>query len=79
MNQKLKQYLRFFIDHKQKDWPEWLVLAEFVINNKVHLATKISSFITNYERKLRMRADIKKKEKVEKVMEFVKRMNKKQK
>jgi len=22
MNQKLEQYLRFFIDHKQKDWPE---------------------------------------------------------
>jgi len=43
------------------------------------LATKISSFIANYERKLRMRADIKKKEKVKKVMEFVKRMNKMQK
>ena len=22
MNQKLEQYLRFFIDHRQKDWPE---------------------------------------------------------
>jgi len=22
MNQELKQYLRFFIDHRQKDWPE---------------------------------------------------------
>jgi len=22
MNQELEQYLRFFIDHKQKDWPE---------------------------------------------------------
>ena len=22
MNQKLKQYLRFFVDHRQKDWPE---------------------------------------------------------
>jgi len=22
MNQKLKQYLQFFIDHKQKDWQE---------------------------------------------------------
>jgi len=63
MNQKLKQYLQFFIDHRQKDWPEWLVLAEFVINNKVYLATKISSFIANYERKLRMRTDIKKKRK----------------
>jgi len=22
INQELKQYLRFFIDHRQKDWPE---------------------------------------------------------
>ena len=29
MNQELEQYLRFFIDHRQKDWPEWLASAEF--------------------------------------------------
>ena len=22
MNQELEQYLRFFVDHKQKNWPE---------------------------------------------------------
>jgi len=22
MNQELEQYLKFFVDHKQKDWPE---------------------------------------------------------
>jgi len=22
MNQKIEQYLRFFIEHRQKDWPE---------------------------------------------------------
>ena len=22
MNQELEQYLRFFVEHKQKDWPE---------------------------------------------------------
>jgi len=37
MNQKLEQYLRFFVDHRQKNWPEWLASAEFAINNKVHL------------------------------------------
>ena len=26
MNQELEQYLRFFVEHRQKDWPEWLVL-----------------------------------------------------
>ena len=27
MNQELEQYIRFFVDHRQKDWPEWLVSA----------------------------------------------------
>ena len=74
MNQELKQYLRFFIEYRQKDWPEWLTLAEFAVNNKVHTVTKVSPFVTNYKRELRMGGDIRRKEKVEKVMEFVKRM-----
>ena len=36
MNQELEQYLRFFIDHRQKDWPEWLVSAKFAVNNKCY-------------------------------------------
>ena len=34
MNQKLEQYLQFFVDYRQKYWSEWLVLAEFTANNK---------------------------------------------
>ena len=63
MNQELEQYLRFFVDHRQKDWPEWLVSAEFAVNNKAHTATKVLSFIANYGRELRMRGNIKKEEK----------------
>ena len=51
-------------------------MTEFVVNNKIHLATKISLFIVNYRRDLRMGADIRKKGKLEKVMEFVERMKK---
>ena len=76
MNQELEQYLRFFVDHRQKDWLKQLVSAEFVVNNKTHTATKVSSFIANYGRELRMGGDIRKKEKVEKVTEFVERMKK---
>jgi len=76
MNQELEQYLQFFVDHRQKNWPEWLALAEFVINNKVHSTTKISPFIANYRRELRIGADIRKKEKVEKATEFAERMKK---
>ena len=56
MNQELKQYLRFFVDHQQKDWPECLAGAEFAVNNKVHTATKISPFMANYGREMRMGA-----------------------
>jgi len=66
----------FFIDHRQKDWPEWLVTAKFAINNKIYLATKVSLFIENYGRKLRIRADIRRKGKVEKMTEFAKKMKK---
>ena len=76
MNQELEQYLRFFVDHRQKDWLEWLTLAEFAVNNKVHTTTKVSPFMANYGRELRMGGDIRKRGKVEKAMEFVERMKK---
>ena len=40
------------------------------------MATKVSLFIVNYDRELRMRADIRRKGKVENVMEFSERMKK---
>ena len=66
----------FFIDHRQKDWPEWLVTAKFAINNKIYSATKVSLFMENYGRELRIRADIRRKGKVEKMTEFAKKMKK---
>ena len=51
-------------------------MAEFAINNKVHMATKVSPFIVNYGREMRMEGDIRRKGKVESVTEFVKRIKK---
>ena len=76
MNQELEQYLQFFVDHKQKDWPEWLAITEFVVNNKIYLVTKMSLFMANYIRELRMETDTRRKEKVEKAIKFVERMKK---
>jgi len=42
------------VDYRQKNWPEWLVLTEFAINNKVYSTTKVSLFIANYGRYHRM-------------------------
>ena len=49
-------------------------MAEFAVNNKTYTATKVSPFMANYGRELRMGGDIRKKGKVESVMEFVERM-----
>ena len=76
MNQELEQYFRFFIEHRQKDWPEWLAVAEFVVNNKVHTVTKVSPFMANYRKELRIEGDIRRKGKVENATEFVERMKK---
>ena len=46
------------------------------MNNKVYITTKVSSFMANYGRELRMGENIRKKEKVEKATEFVERMKK---
>ena len=76
MNQELEQYLRLFVEHRQKDWPEWLALAEFVVNNKTHTATKMSPFMANYGKEMRMGGDIRRKGKVESATAFVERMKK---
>ena len=51
-------------------------MAEFAVNNKVHTVTKVSPFMANYGREMRMGGDIRKKGKVENVTEFVERMKK---
>ena len=76
INQELEQYLWFFIENRQKDWPEWLAATKFAINNKVHMVTKVSPFMANYRKELRMGGDIRTKGKVESATEFVERMKK---
>ena len=51
-------------------------MVEFAINNKVHMATKISPFMANYGKELRMGGDIRKKGKVENATEFAERIKK---
>ena len=64
------------MEHRQRGWPEWLALAEFAVNNNIHIATKVSPFMANYGRELRMGGDIRKKGKVESAMKFVEKMKK---
>jgi len=52
------------------------VTAKFAVNNKTYTATKVSPFMANYGRELRIGGDIRKKGKMESAMEFVERMKK---
>ena len=64
------------MEHRQKTWPEWLASVEFMVNNKIHIATKVLPFIANYRKEVRMGGDIRKKGKVESATKFVQRMKK---
>ena len=61
INQELEQYLWFFINYIQKNWLEWLVTVQSAINNKTHSVTKVSPFMVNYKRELKIGVDIRRK------------------
>jgi len=76
INQELEQYLRVFIDHRQEQWLDWLGTAEFVYNNKIYTAIKISPFKANYGQDPRMEFEGRRKGKYEAAGKFVERMKK---
>ena len=50
-----------------------------MVNNRIYSATKMSLFMANYGREMRMGVDIRRKQKIKKAMEFTKRIKKSQK
>ena len=74
MNQKLEQYLRMFIDYRQKQQPKWLGTAEFAYNNKAYSSTQILPFKTNYRQNPRIRFEERKKEKYIRAEKFIEKM-----
>jgi len=74
VNQELEQYLRMFIDHRQEQWPDWLGMAEFAYNNKMHSSTKVSLFKANYRQDPRMGFEMRKKGKYKGAKKFVTKM-----
>jgi len=76
INQELEQYLRVFIDHRQKQWLDWLGTAEFAYNNKIYLVTKISLFKANYSQDLRMGFERRRRGEFKTAGRFVERMKK---
>jgi len=65
-----------FINHRQKQWPEWLEIAEFAYNNKIYLATKILSFRANCGQDPRIEFKGRRRGKHKVAEEFVERIKK---
>ena len=74
VNQKLEQYLKMLINHRQEQWPEWLGTAEFTYNNKVHSSTRTSPFKANYGQDSRIGFERRKKRKYEGTKKFIEKM-----
>ena len=54
VNQELEQYLRLFVNQRQDDWSELLLLAEFQYNNHIHSAMQHQLFFLETGRLPRM-------------------------
>src|SRR3954469_7791155 len=48
VNQEIERYLWIYINHHQTDWAEWLSIAKFLYNDKIHSSTKQSPFFVNH-------------------------------
>ena len=74
VNQDIEQYLRLFVNYQQDDWADWLSIAEFSYNNRMHTSTSHSPFYLNYGRQLRSSFTIPAHNPVENADNFAKRM-----
>ena len=54
VNQELEQYLCLFVNERQDNWDELLLLAEFQYNNHVHSTTQQTPFMLDSGRHLWM-------------------------
>jgi hypothetical protein len=56
-NQKMKRYLRAYVNHQQDDWADWLFMIEYAFNAFISIITQMFSFLVNYEFESRMSFD----------------------
>jgi len=48
INQDLETFLRMFVNQCQDDWVDWLPIAEFAYNNRLHSAMRQTPFMMEY-------------------------------
>src|SRR5258708_16897669 len=73
--QEIEAYLQVFVSHQQDDWADWILLVEFVYNNKVHVATHQTPFELNARQHLHLGVEPTKMSTVEATDTFTKRLD----
>src|SRR3954452_20631089 len=76
VNQKIERYLRIYINHHQTDWAEWLSIAEFSYNDKIHSSMKQTPFFVNHGQHPRKGVNMSRFIKDDSADDFAKRMKK---
>ncbi len=56
-NQKMKRYLRAYVNHQQDDWADWLSMTKYAFNAFISIIIQMFSFFANYEFESRMSFD----------------------
>ncbi len=56
-NQKMKKYLRAYVNDQQVDWIDWLSMIEYAFNVFISITTQIFLFLANYDFESRMSFD----------------------
>ena len=74
VNQEIEQFLRLFVNHRQDDWSEWLPIAEFSYNNRVHSATRRTPFEVDSAQHPRLGTEPRRETRIEAANEFATRM-----
>src|SRR3954469_22433439 len=74
VSQEIEWYLQIYINHHQTNWVEWLSIAEFSYNDKMHSSTKQSPFFINHRQPLRRGANISRFVKNDSTANFAKKM-----
>ena len=47
-NAIVKEFLTFMVNKERDDWSEWLAIAQFSYNNRIHTAMGYSPFYLTY-------------------------------
>jgi hypothetical protein len=46
-NQKMKRYLRVYVNHQQDDWTNWLFMTKYAFNAFISIIIHVFSFLVN--------------------------------